>query len=154
LSTPPQAPAIADALRALGPDYEQALVDSIAARVDELARQREARGQGIPPVGPHPQQLPVPHQAPQPPPPHPAQQFPGAPPGQVPPAPGQQHRSGTPPGAGVPISILSLIFGFVLSIIALTAGFSDGGPAALIAILIIWAALVLINMAVWIRPGR
>lgn len=156
LNTPPQTPAIADALRALGPDYEQALVDSIAARVDEMARQREARAQGIPPMGPHPQQLPVPHQAPQPPPPHQVAQFPGAPPAQmpqVPPAAGQQRR-GTPAGAAVPISILSLVFGFVLSIIALTAGFSDGGPAALIAILIIWAALVLINMAVWIRPGR
>ncbi|MBO0745985.1 MAG: hypothetical protein J2P43_13270, partial [Candidatus Dormibacteraeota bacterium] len=47
LSSPPQQPAIADALRALGPDYEEALVNSIAERVDELARQREARARAV-----------------------------------------------------------------------------------------------------------
>ncbi len=155
LNTPPQTPAMADALRALGPDYEQALVDSIAARVDELARQREARGQAIPPLGPQPQQLPVPQQAPQPPPPHALPQFPGASPAQMqqaPPGPERQRRSGA--GAAVPISILSLVFGFVITVVALTAGFSDGGPWALLAILIVWIALTLINLAVWVPRNR
>ena len=162
LTTPPRTPAMADALRALGPDYEQALVDSIAARVDELAQEREAKARGVaaPTAQPHPLQFPgaprpLPVQTPAPP---PAGQFPMPPPAQIPhPGPGpqpgpQHHHSG---GPAMPISILSLVFGFVLTIIALTAGFSDGGPAALLAILIIWIALVLINFAAWgRRPGR
>jgi hypothetical protein len=53
----------------------------------------------------------------------------------------------------MPVSILSLIFGFVATIVALTAGLSISGPLALVAILIIWVALVLINFAVW-QGGR
>lgn len=148
LSSPPPQPAIAEALRVLGPDYEEALVNSIAERVDELARQRESRGQPVPPLpGQHPQQLPVQPHAPHPPAVHPPAPMPS------PPAPGPQQRWGA--GVALPVSILSLCFGFVITIVALTAGFSDGGPLALIAILIVWLALVLINFAAWSprRPG-
>ncbi len=152
LTTPPTAPAMADALRALGPDYEQALVDSIAARVDELAREREARATTVaPPAQSHPLQfpgtqppLPIPTPAP---PPHPA------PPPQAGPQQEHSHAQGGQGNPGLPVSILSLIFGFVVTIVALTAGLSISGPVALIAILIVWVALVLINLAIW-QGGR
>lgn len=150
LSSPPQQPAIADALRALGPDYEEALVNSIAERVDELARQREA----------HARTVATPHQAPH-------AQFPGGPlpvPAPAPPPapvptpepeahrqhPDERRRPGHP---GLPVSILSVIFGFVITVVALTAGLAITGPLALVAILIVWIALVLINLAIWV-PQR
>ncbi len=137
-------PVIADALRALGPDYEEALVNSIAERVDELARQREARARTVaapaqshPPFPGAPAPLPIPAPAP---PPAPA----------AGPQPGP-HRQQQPNqvNAGLPVSILSIIFGFIMTVVALTAGFSDGGPWALVAILIIWTGLVVINLAIW-----
>lgn len=152
LSSPPQQPAIADALRALGPDYEEALVNSIAERVDELARQREARVRTAAPAAPSPTpQFPGAHAAL----PIPA---PAPPPAPVPHAEQDSHHEhahnpGTPGNPGLPVSILSLIFGFVATIVALTAGLSISGPLALVAILIIWTALVLINVAVW-QGGR
>lgn len=139
LNTPPQGPAIADALRALGPDYEEALVNSIAARVDELAQQREARHHEIAPA-PRAQEVPAPPRPPQ---------LPVAPPPAPyapPPAEPHRRRGG---GVALPVSILTLVFGFVITVVALTAGFSNGGPLALVAILIVWAALVLINIAAW-----
>lgn len=148
LTSPPQQPAIAEALRALGPDYEEALVNSIAERVDELARQREAKARALAPPHepPHVQfpgaaHLPVPAPAPSPAP---------APVPEPGPHHRDSHRAGNP---GLPVSILSLIFGFVATIVALTAGLSISGPVALVAILIIWTALVLINVAVW-QGGR
>lgn len=144
LSSPPQTPVIADALRALGPDYEEALVNSIAARVDELAREREARARTVVPS----------HQ------PSPAR-FPGAPaplpvPIPVPqatgasaPEPEPRHEPARRGNPALPVSILSLIFGFVMTVVALTAGFSLGGGLALVAILIIWVSLTLINLAAW-----
>lgn len=143
LGEPPQTPAIADALRALGPDYEEALVNSIAARVDELARQREARGQTVPPLPgerAQPQQLPVPQ-----PPPAPLVRPPAAGPDDAPSGP-RHHRGG---GSALPLSILSVIFGFVITVVALTAGLAISGPMALVAILIVWVALVLINLGAW-----
>ena len=148
LSTPPPSPVIADALRALGPDYEEALVNSIAARVDELARQREAGSRTVaPPVSSSPAQFPgapAPLPVPAAPPPPPA-------PVAGPEARGEKQRPRTPAGPGLPVSILSLIFGFVVTVIALTAGLAIAGPVALVAILIVWFALVLINLAVWQR---
>ncbi|MBO0707245.1 MAG: hypothetical protein J2P44_02685, partial [Candidatus Dormibacteraeota bacterium] len=145
LSSPPQQPAIADALRALGPDYEEALVNSIAERVDELARQREARARAVasPDQAHHvafpgaPAPLPIP-----------------APPTPAAPVPTQEpqphrQRSHSPGNPGLPVSILSLIFGFVATVVALTAGLAISGPVALVAILIVWIAIVLINVAVW-----
>jgi hypothetical protein len=152
LNTPPKTPAIADALRALGPDYEEALVDSIAARVDELARQREARtATTAPPVQSHPVQFPgapapLPITTPAPPPlPQPR---PEAGPHHEHP-----HGGGGRGNAGLPGSILRLIFGFVVTVVALTAGLAISGPLALVAILIVWVALVIINVAVW-QGGR
>lgn len=150
LSSPPQQPAIADALRALGPDYEEALVNSIAERVDELARQREARARTVAPPqqGPH---LPFPGG----PLPIPA---PAPPPAPVPmpePEAHRQHRDQPrrPAHPGLPVSILSVIFGFVITVVALTAGLAISGPLALVAILIVWVALALINLAIWV-PQR
>ncbi|MGH7911166.1 MAG: hypothetical protein ACREOV_05555 [Candidatus Dormibacteraceae bacterium] len=128
LTTAPTTPAVADALRAMGPDYEEALVASIAARVDELAKQREA-AQGLVPKAPQPQ-------PPQPPAPAPYQ------------PPGGHHRTGHE-NPGLPASILSLIFGFVVTVVALTAGLAIAGPIALVAILIVWIALIVINFAIW-----
>jgi hypothetical protein len=41
LRDPPDPPAPADILSALGPDYQAALAEAIAVRIDELARERE-----------------------------------------------------------------------------------------------------------------
>lgn len=143
LTDPPQTPAIADALRALGPDYEEALVNSIAARVDELARERERRSGSVPPLpGQHPQ-------APQPlvpqPPPTPIVPPPAAGPEDARHGPHHHHEGAGP----LPLSILSVIFGFVITVVTLTAGLAIAGPLALIAVLIVWVALVLINVAAW-----
>lgn len=88
--------------------------------------------------------LPIPTPAP---PPHPA------PPPQAGPQQEHSHAQGGQGNPGLPVSILSLIFGFVVTIVALTAGLSISGPVALIAILIVWVALVLINLAIW-QGGR
>lgn len=149
LTSPPQQPAIADALRALGPDYEEALVNSIAERVDELARQREARARAVAsPDQAHPAPFPgAPAPLPIPAPPPPAAPVPTQEPGP------HRQRSHGPGNPGLPVSILSLIFGFVATVVALTAGLAISGPVALVAILIVWIAIVLINVAVW-QGGR
>ncbi|MFZ0216978.1 MAG: hypothetical protein WAM30_13690, partial [Candidatus Dormiibacterota bacterium] len=110
-------------LRELGPDYEEALVRSIASRVDELAQQRST----VPAPAPAP---PLPQ-----PPPH---------------AYGGEGRPGSA-GPLLALSIVSLGCGVgATAILAALAG-NMGALGAVLTIVVVWIAIATINSAAWRR---
>jgi Flp pilus assembly protein TadB len=118
-------PPLATALRELGPDYEEALVRSIASRVDELAQQRST----VPAPAPAPP-LPLPQ-----PPPH---------------AYGGEGRPGSA-GPLLALSIVSLGCGVAATAILAALAGNMGALGAVLTIVVVWIAIATMNSAAWRR---
>jgi hypothetical protein len=133
----------------LGPRYEDAVAEGLVERIGaEIDKRVDARLRGMGQYGGHPQGMPVPPQAPVHPAPPPVAQVPQAPP----PLPQPAAAAASVParrGAGATVAALILAFGSMglgVGATAVVAVNMHATVGAVIAIVVIWFAIMAINV--------